>query len=69
MSTETSTPVGGQQLDLRTVLVVMKADTREFVTIEVCDTTEELDAAWAGIRDGYTAEPFLLTERPGEGQQ
>lgn len=47
----------------RTILAIVKADTREFVTIDVCDTEQELADAHAAIRDGYTCEVFELIER------
>jgi len=46
----------------RTILAIIKSDTREFVTIEVCDTDDELSEAHAGIRDGYTCEVFEVFE-------
>jgi hypothetical protein len=47
----------------RTILAIVKADTREFVTLEVCDTESELARAHAAIRDGYMCEVFELTPR------
>lgn len=51
------------QLARRTILAIVKADAREFVTIDVCDTEDELSAALAAIRVGYTCEVFELMER------
>lgn len=56
---------GGTFLDRRTILAIVEEHTRTFVTLEVCDTAEELADAYADLRDdGYTCEVFELTPRP-----
>jgi hypothetical protein len=50
-------------LPRRTILVILREGTRAFMTIEVCDTEEELAESHARVKIGFEVEVFELAER------